>query len=344
MGGGLGVNHVVNASSKDDIWGPLWAAASSGTAVTMSSQSTVHHDFQSGAGVTADLACKKDAYIGGNIVGPFDVTQTLYQPASATRQNVTYGKLVTQPVTVAPPCDCTKKSQSRRTSPSRRPRTTTHRLLSIRRYSRSRTHPRASTCRAARSTSPGSRCRARRRSSSRQDGDFIDGDIDTSGFLGITLDTTMASELDVFVSGTVTSSSLVKFGSPNTPALARLYIGGTNTFAMSSQMVIAGEIWVGNAPVDWTSQTDMFGAIFAGDFTATAKLNLHHDQAINQVGSPCNPPDAGSCGSCKDCGNRSAHQRHVRRMHVQCAMLPAARLSRRELRAADRLILPPDTV
>lgn len=306
MGGGLGVNHVVSASSKDDIWGPLWAAASSGTAVTMSSQSTVHHDFQSGAGVTADLACKKDAYVGGNIVGPFDVTQTLYQPASASRQNVTYGKLVTQPVTVAPPCDCTNKIPVGAYVAFAK---TTNDDASIGLDPAILAKPNAPAridlpCGSYYLTGfslPGSSAIVVHGKTAI----FIDGDIDTSGFLEITLDTTMASELDVFVSGTITSSSQFKFGSPNTPALARLYIGGTSTFAMSSQMVIAGEVWVGNAPVDWTSQTDMFGAIFAGDFTATAKLNLHHDQAIDQVGSPCNPPDAGTCGSCKDCGNQA---------------------------------------
>jgi len=306
MGGGLGVNHAVTSSSKDDIWGPMWAAASSGVSVTMSSQSTVHHDMQSGANVTADLACLKDAYVGGNIVGPVAVTQTLYQPASGTRTNVTYGKLVTQPVTVAPPCDCTTKipvaayvaaakttndDQSIGLDPGILAQTNPPARIDL---------PCGSYYLTGFSLNGSSAIVVHGKTAI-----FIDGNVDTSGFLEFGIDTTMASELDVFISGTLTSSSQFKFGSPNAPALARLYIGGTQPFTMSSGIVVAGEIWVGNAPVDWTAQTDMFGAIFAGDFTSTAKLNLHHDQGVDNVGSPCGPPDGGGCGSCKDCGNQA---------------------------------------
>jgi hypothetical protein len=144
---------------------------------------------------------------------------------------------------------------------------------------------------------------------------YIDGTIDAAnGILQITLDTTMNSALDVFVSQTITTGSDFSFGSTIEPALSRLYIGSTGQFDMQSGLVIAGELWAGNANVLYESGSNMFGALLGKSVDIASSLNLHHDRAIYNVGGQCNPPpsaggDAGGppvpCTSCTQCGNQA---------------------------------------
>jgi hypothetical protein len=122
-------------------------------------------------------------------------------------------------------------------------------------------------------------------------------------------------------------------GSANYPALTRLYIGGSTAFELSSTTVIAGNIYAPNAKIVWTSDTDMYGSLFAGDFDVESDLNLHHDESILQAGDSCPPPSpppggnggasgsggtsggAGAgggptspppqCGTCQDCLNQA---------------------------------------
>src|SRR5262249_32409366 len=117
---------------------------------------------------------------------------------------------------------------------------------------------------------------------------YIDGNINAQSSLSITLDAT--SVLDIFVSGTITSGSNFSLGNANYPALTRLYIGGTGTLELSSTPVTAGNTYAPNAKVLWTSETDMYGSIFAGDFEVQSRLNLHHDEGVVHAGDKCPPP------------------------------------------------------
>jgi hypothetical protein len=145
---------------------------------------------------------------------------------------------------------------------------------------------------------------------------YIDGTIDASnGTLQITVDTTMNSALDVFVSQTITTGSDFKFGSTIAPALSRLYIGSSGGFDMQSGLVIAGELWAGNAAVLYESGSDMFGALLGKSVDIASSLNLHYDSAIYNVGGQCNPPSSGgpdagppmTCTTCTQCGNQACN-------------------------------------
>jgi hypothetical protein len=134
------------------------------------------------------------------------------------------------------------------------------------------------------------------------------------------------SQLDVWISGTITSAqSQFSFGSGAYPALSRLYVGGTQTLDIQVGLVIGGELWAGNAPVLWESDSDMFGALFVGDLHVLSRFALHQDQAVVTVGSSTCPPAGGGsgssgggttssssgsppmCGTCKDCGNQACN-------------------------------------
>jgi hypothetical protein len=320
LGGGIGANGAITAQSNTDIWGQAWAA-STATAFTTASMN-VHHDVQSGGDVQAGgLNGSRDAHVAGNIGGSMSVARTLYQSPGKTPGGATYGKLVVQPVSVQPPCDCTNnipvgamvtyaKTHNDDASVGLDPAILT-----------SAGHPARIDLPCGQYYVTGfSLASAAAVVAHGNTAIFIDGDAIAGAFLTFTI-ADGSSQLDVFISGTLVASSDAKIGSPSFPASTRVYVGGTQPLDIKSNLVIGGELWAGNAKVIWEATSDMFGAIFAGDFEVRSNFNLHHDLGVVQVGSSCPPPgggDAGTspgrgdgasgCGSCKDCGNQACIQ------------------------------------
>jgi hypothetical protein len=307
LGGGVGANERVIGQSSADIWGPTWAAAQTGNAVSFSSKSQIHHDVQSGANMLpADLACGKDAYVAGDIVGNMTVAKTLFQsPGKARTGTITYGTLDTSKVvTVPPPCDCTNKIPVAAIVAWGKANNDNAKIGLASNVFASNPPARIDLpCGKyyldGFNLSAASAIVVHGRTTI-----FIDGNIDVSGFFTMTLDPKVVSELDVFVSGTITVTSSFKLGSPAIPALTRLYVGSAQKLVVSSGLTVGGEIWAGNAPVVWESNADLYGAVFAGDFEGKSPLNVHHDTGVVQAGKPCGPPP-GQCGSCKDCNNQA---------------------------------------
>jgi hypothetical protein len=305
IGGGMGANNVVNADTFE-IYGQLWAGATTGDSLTTQSAANVYDNVQSANNISpSDLHARHDAYVAGNISGPMVVDKTLYQSPGKTHGGVTAGTYVSQPVTVKPPCDCTNKLP----------------VVDIVTYGK--THNDNATVgldpmvftRANHPARIDLPCGEYYLTGFTLSGAaaivvhghtviFVDGNITADAFLTITLADSNAT-LDVFVSGTITGQSEFKLGSPNWPALTHVYLGTTAAFELSSLINLAGNIWAGYATVSWTSDTDMFGSLFANDFQVTSALRLHYDRAVTNGGSDCQPP--GTCTSCKDCNNQACN-------------------------------------
>jgi hypothetical protein len=150
---------------------------------------------------------------------------------------------------------------------------------------------------------------------------YIDGDVTGSSPLAFGLDPT--ATLDIFVSGTIVTSQLFTVGSPNYPALCRLYIGGTAKLAFSQNVNIGCNIYAPNSQlVDWSATNAIYGSIFAGNFQASDNTLIHYDEAVLGAGSECPSGGGGGssgggsgsdggggagnqCGSCRDCGNQA---------------------------------------
>jgi hypothetical protein len=142
---------------------------------------------------------------------------------------------------------------------------------------------------------------------------FIDGDVAASDALAFVLDP--SAELDIFIAGTLKASDSLVIGSPNYPALTRAYVGGTDTLRLSADVRLGGELYAASSQlVDWSAKNDIYGAVFAGNFKASAATRIHYDRGVLNAGGPCpplgGPTDGGTptCGSCKDCGNQACVQ------------------------------------
>jgi hypothetical protein len=320
LGGGVGADVSISCGSSADIWGQSWAA-SMATAYDASGY-TVHHDLQSGGNMTADgVSAMRDAYVAGNITGNMTVSGTLYQPMAKAHAGLKY---VDTNVVVKPPCDCM--------SPIPVANTVTWAKTNNDNASIGLDPAIMATGHSPRVDLPCGRYYMQ----GFNNGGLIVAHghvalfIDGSASAGTPLTMTVAdatSTFDIWISGTITATSNFYLGNPSYPALTRVYVGGTS-LDVQSQLIIGAEIWAGNATVTWESGSDLFGALFAGDFQALSAFRLHHDQGVDYAGSSC-PPPAGSgsssggtttggttasssggpggatCGTCKDCGNQA---------------------------------------
>jgi Stigma-specific protein, Stig1 len=148
-------------------------------------------------------------------------------------------------------------------------------------------------------------------------GIYIDGDVTGAAPLAFQLDPT--ATLDIFITGTIDTSQLLTIGSPNYPALCRLYVGGTAKLAFSQNVNIGCNIYAADSQlVDWSATSAIYGSIFAGNFKASHDTFIHFDRGVLGAGTECPPPGGGSgsdggsatdggphCGSCRDCGNQA---------------------------------------
>jgi hypothetical protein len=134
---------------------------------------------------------------------------------------------------------------------------------------------------------------------------FIGGDIVPTSALTITLDPT--AQLDLFVAGTINSSEALTIGSVDYPALSRTYVGSAQDLIFSSGTTLGSNLYAANALVNWTASTDVYGAVFAGNFTGSSRVAIHYDSEILSIGSQsCGPPPTGmTCNACGDCGNQA---------------------------------------
>ncbi len=132
---------------------------------------------------------------------------------------------------------------------------------------------------------------------------YIAGDVSASTSLAFTLEPN--AELDVFVAGTLQASDTFVFGSPNYPALSRLYVGGDTKITLSSNVRLAGQLYAANASeLQWSAKNEIYGSVFAGNFHGSDVTTIHYDRAVLHAGDFC-PPDPEECGSCADCHNQA---------------------------------------
>lgn len=181
---------------------------------------------------------------------------------------------------------------------------------------------------------------------------IIGGGIDV-GSIDFTLDA--GATLDVFVGGTLTASSKIRVGRAAYPAGSRFYMGGVCKAANDACVVdgdccsrlCAANQCSGNGPepkpwsvnlqsnsdlnglfysangVFWTSSDlEMYGAVFSGDYHSTSNTKIHYDSAATTLADECPKPapsadggtgggdggivtPPGGCNSCRDCGNQA---------------------------------------
>ena len=125
---------------------------------------------------------------------------------------------------------------------------------------------------------------------------YVDGDIVTEPGANLSIVPAEGAELDVLVKGDVhVAQAPAEFGSPNYPAMFRLYVGGPTGFVADQRIGIGGFVYVLPGEFVMNIQSlEVFGGIYAQNYvTANQRTAIHFDRRILQVGEECpgEPPD-----------------------------------------------------
>jgi hypothetical protein len=313
LGGGVGLDNQFQSSSSVQVGGALWASAQAG--LNSSSDTSVKEELHVGGPLNAQLfTVGYDGFVNGAVSGsPATFDKNLTVPNGVTPSGTTVkGTLlhVAPPVSVPPPCAC-QPGQLLPTAAMVASFKTNNDNATIGLDPKVLTGPAAPTrldlpCGVyyldSITTSVSVAVVAHGNTAL-----VIGGDIAPSSSLTITLDPT--AQLDLLVGGTINTSDTLAIGSPNYPALSRTYVGGSAALTFSSGATLASNLYAALAHVDWSAGTDIYGSVFAGDFSGSSRVAIHYDSAVLQDGNSCGntPPNAPptSCGTCKDCGNQA---------------------------------------
>lgn len=300
LGGGVGLNRNLGINGTMDIGGSLWVGGSHDTNFGGGSVKNVAIDLHVGRDVNANSGLTIDghAFVGGNFTGtsPLTVGETLTIPDSSTVSGaVVYNELIREPVSVDSPCTCDDDAlvpilglvTDRATNNDNDRIGLASDALMSNAYSRLEL-PCGNYYLSGINNAGALVIEATGRTAL-----FIDGDI-SAGQLTIIADPD--AELDVFVSGSLTTNGLF-FGSPHYPANTRLYIGGPDGIHITSDVRIGGFLYVYPGNIHITQSVDIYGGLFSNNVHITKPVSIHYDRNIQRSGRVCelipDPEDPG---------------------------------------------------
>jgi hypothetical protein len=326
IGGGVGADGRYASSADSQIWGDLWTSSPSG--INDSASDVIKHELRTGGPLSSSgmMTIGGDAYANGNVSGSVSIGGKLYAPTGANVSVTPAGGVVRGPVSFPPPCDC-MMSQLVPVTAMVQNAATNNDNAAIMLDPNVLASPNAPT----RLDLP---CGSYYLTSIKpsipvtiwahgQTALYIGGDVSASDALAFGVDPNGA--FDIFIGGTLNTSSGLTIGSPNYPALTRTYVGSTAGVDFSSEVTLDGEFYAANGTVNWSADTDAYGSIFAGNFNASSAARIHYDLGVLRAGDSCPPPpgkgggpgdggssDAGGggppgggCVSCRDCNNQA---------------------------------------
>jgi hypothetical protein len=319
-GGGVGMNGSYKGNQLTDVGGTLWTASTAG--LNENQMMAVHQELYVNGPVDCNQQCSValDAHVNGTITAnkPMTIGQTLYTPNAPTA-NVTYGKLVTGPVTVGDACVCdpaklvpvnaivdARQTMNDNASIGLDPAVldnfgpATRLDLPCGNYYLNQINTNASLTIVAHGHTAL----------------YVGGDIKTNQNFQVTVDPT--GSFDVFVKATISTNQKFSVGSLNAPALMRLYLGSTSQLSLNQGFLLAGNLYSALSNVSENQTGDIYGAIFSKAFDSNQNTNIHYDTAVTTQGSSCPAPevdggvptvDGGgaqvSCNTCTDCANQA---------------------------------------
>lgn len=314
LGAGVGLNGSVASSGVLDVGGTLWSASDGG--VALGPITIVKQQLRSGGplSVRGSLWVGADGLVAGDVWtnGTVVISGTLVlAPGASTTGNIAYRALARDAVRVPSVCDCAwdQVVPVATVVAAARPPGNDNAAVGLD---------------AALLSGPG----APRRidfpcgryyltsinvseplvlHTTGNTAIFVDGDVIARGALTLSVDP--GYELDVFVAGSLRVVGRFAVGSPQSPALTRMYLGGSVPLTLSNTTTLAGSLYAPNAPVTAAAPTEIFGSLNVGDLAISAAVQLHYDRQMSKAGDWCSAsvPDAGaaSCQSCMDCGNQA---------------------------------------
>lgn len=300
QGASVAANRSLTLAGNGGIGGSAFGGgqgvAAGRDALTCTGQTTLRHDAWSGSDMTAvgDHTVGGDAYVNGALTGAsVRVAGKLHTPSGQVLAPPnSSGGSVTEPVVVAPPCDCGSKLD---VAAIVAPFKTTNDNAAIGLAPDALEHGGTLVlpCGRYHLTEIGGSVTL---ALTGRTAIFVDGDISIAG--GFTIDLQPGSELDLFVAGDFSLAGKATFGSLDAPSKVRVYTGGTR-FGLAGSAQLGGNFYAPNADIRLASAFKMSGAIFGDQLSFAGGFDIRYDESILDV-QGCEKP-GGGCNGCNDC-------------------------------------------
>src|SRR5262249_44798561 len=227
LGGGVALNGTFQSSASADVGGALWASSSAGVHADNAAQ--VRQELHVGGPVSSQdtLSVGASAWVAGNLMASGTIAGTLHIPAGASISGgITAQQTVREPVNVPVPCDCTPSQlipvgaivAAHRTANDNATINLAPNALAGGGGPQRLDLPCGRYYLTSINTSNSVVIVAHGNTAL-----YIDGDVSSGAEFAVTVDPT--GQLDVFIAGRFTSQSVFNLGSPNWPALVRIYVG-----------------------------------------------------------------------------------------------------------------------
>jgi hypothetical protein len=321
LGAAFGANENYGTSGTGELWGTMWIAGSGG--VAPSGNHIVKTDLRSGGELKASstFTIGKDAWVEQNVSGSgLTIGGALHVPTGKTTAGTT--NIVREPVDVVPPCDfCAAEKQVPIAAIVAAHASTNNDNASIGLAANALANPSSPIrldlpCGHYYLTSIAGSSHVTIVAHGRT-ALYIAGDVSPNA---LTFAVDPGGELNVFIAGSVSTSGSITIGSPAYPASMRVYVAGTSGFSISDNVTVAGNLYVPNGAVQYSSSAAQYGAVYAGNFSTSKDLALHYDLGVINSAQACPEARRGggdggtsggdgggpqSCGSCNDCGNQA---------------------------------------
>lgn len=289
--GDVGIDGELRSNAAIDLHGGLAVAGTAGVAVTADLH--VDHDLEVGGplGTGVTVTAGGDSRVAGNVdLAAFEVAGTLTIPQAATLTGtVTTGQTVRAAVAVDPPCACAPAD-----------------LVDIGAFVAGHAHDNQD---AAIGLAPDQLtgyhgdvsldlpCGTYYVGSVSGDGALtlrvtghaamlIDGDLALTAPFTVELATDDA-ELDLMVSGLLSSNHSIVIGSADHPARTRVYIGGEGTIDLSGDSQLATNFYAPRAAVALSGNTTVFGSLFVRRLDQAAPVTIHYDIDVRRADVGC---------------------------------------------------------
>lgn len=318
LGGGVGVNGSFTNSNNTDIWGALYSSSSVG-GVSTANMTSIKQELHVGGplNVNNPFTVGADVYVAGDIdySATISIAGDLYHPNGAllvgpdpVSSFVTYQSYIRTPVTVDPPCDCAPDkilpianivAAHRTNNDNALIGLSPDALADVNQPLRVDL-PCGRYYLSGIDTNSPLTIHATGRTAL-----FIDGDVVTGAPLAFTVAPT--GELDVFIADKLVTTAKMTIGSPNFPALTRIYVGGVGpSVTLTNDVVIAGFLYMARGAFAAGNPLTVFGGLITGDFRNSNSTAIHYDRQVLEAGDAC-PPEPPQCTSCADCGNQACN-------------------------------------
>jgi hypothetical protein len=294
-----GVNGSLNAIGEMRAGGAIYVAGANGVTAAMQFRTGTSLRVGGPMTMTADTAdIGGDAYINGNVSGSVRVGGTLHVPAGAVLGiDVEKGALVNEPVTVAPPCDCTtggsgfvdaaaaitaaaanNSNAALGLSPTAYASLTAPKILDLPCGTYSLSGIDAALAAPVTVVVHGRALLA------------VAGDVTIRSGFAVQLDP--SAELDLVIGGRLTTSNGGEFGTTIAPARFRVWIAGTSSVVFDGAPWIGAVVHAPSAAVTATAGLPLTGSLLARSISIGADSMLHYDRAILGAGTVCGEPAA----------------------------------------------------